>query len=947
MFIETGLAGGSKSCTVESHDQHLLTVVYDPMGSEPLAVMASEGEISVRERTMSVFLTGAVVLAGATMPALAKDESFVQTSVLSDDLDASVIEFSIERPDFGTVRIDGSPWTTVTLGNESIPREAGEPALPDVRRSVMIGPDAAVEARFVGGDYQDYQGIQMAPHKGILLRTVNPHDVPYTFGKVYDSEGFWPREVVTIGDPYIMRNTRGAVVQVNAIQWNPATDTLRVWSNVKVAVDRVGTATENVLTQRSLTTQRDNAAWETLYGRRYVNYPDERRYDPLDNSGDMLIICYDQWLSNIQPLADHKNSIGINTTVVPVSSIGNTPSAISSYINGMYLNQSLSYVLLVGDAAHISAYTAADNGLSDPTYSKMTADDYPDIFVARISAETAAHVDTQVERVIAYENDAWTERPEYFRAAGIASTQGPGDDNEYDHEHVANIMTDLEEYGFTYTTVISDSGGSVAQGVAAVNDGLGAIAYCGHGSTTCWGNGAPLCNNDVNGLTNTHMLPWIMSVACVCGEYNAGDCFAETWMRATHNGMPAGSIGHYASTINQSWAPPMCAEDETFDCFVAEQYVTLGVLFYAGSCQMMDEYGSGGVDMFDTWTHFGEPSTVVVGTAAPPTGMRVSGSGWLAEGPNGGPFEPVQGTFTVKNHEDSMINVSVSTSGGSWVTVYPTNFNLLAGAEVEVQATINVEADSLANGTHTIAVAFRNNTTFDGDADKDITLTVGVPIPVLDWNMDEHPGWTMDGEWAWGAPTGGGGDSFGNADPNSGSIGNAAVGINLDGDYSLAVGGPYHLTTGAIDCSNYAQTSLMFDRWLNCDYQPYVENYIEVSNDLANWTRVWENSSSAETADSSWSTVEYDISSIADGQPAVYVRWGHAVTDFAWAYSGWNLDEIKIKAVDSGSNPPCDGDLNGDGVVGVDDILEAVGGFGDMYDVNTILEVLENFGTDC
>ena len=93
MFIETGLAGGSKSCTVESHDQHLLTVVYDPMGSEPLAVMASEGEISVRERTMSVFLTGAVVLAGATMPALAKDESFVQTSVLSDDLDASVIEF--------------------------------------------------------------------------------------------------------------------------------------------------------------------------------------------------------------------------------------------------------------------------------------------------------------------------------------------------------------------------------------------------------------------------------------------------------------------------------------------------------------------------------------------------------------------------------------------------------------------------------------------------------------------------------------------------------------------------------------------------------------------------------------------------------------------------------------------------------------------------------------
>ena len=44
---------------------------------------------------------------------------------------------------------------------------------------------------------------------------------------------------------------------------------------------------------------------------------------------------------------------------------------------------------------------------------------------------------------------------------------------------------------------------------------------------------------------------------------------------------------------------------------------------------------------------------------------------------------------------------------------------------------------------------------------------------------------------------------------------------------------------------------------------------------------------------------------------------------------------------------PCDGDLNEDGVVNVDDILEAVSGYGTDYDVDDILLVLENYGNSC
>ena len=53
-----------------------------------------------------------------------------------------------------------------------------------------------------------------------------------------------------------------------------------------------------------------------------------------------------------------------------------------------------------------------------------------------------------------------------------------------------------------------------------------------------------------------------------------------------------------------------------------------------------------------------------------------------------------------------------------------------------------------------------------------------------------------------------------------------------------------------------------------------------------------------------------------------------------------------IAEVDCGDEP-CMGDLNGDGVVNVNDILVAIDGFGGAYDVDDILDVLSSFGNDC
>lgn len=162
------------------------------------------------------------------------------------------------------------------------------------------------------------------------------------------------------------------------------------------------------------------------------------------------------------------------------------------------------------------------------------------------------------------------------------------------------------------------------------------------------------------------------------------------------------------------------------------------------------------------------------------------------------------------------------------------------------------------------------------------------------FSLDIDPGWSTDGEWAWGQPTGGGGSSHGNPDPDNGYTGTNVYGVNLNGDYSTSAGGPYYLMAGPFDFSFTKNVKVRFARWLNTDYPPYVSSKIEVSNDGSLWNTVWEHTGWSEIVDNDWQIMEYDISSTADDQETVYIRWSYEVTSGAWAYSGWNIDDVEL-----------------------------------------------------
>ncbi|MBN1550331.1 hypothetical protein JW979_02630 [bacterium] len=179
------------------------------------------------------------------------------------------------------------------------------------------------------------------------------------------------------------------------------------------------------------------------------------------------------------------------------------------------------------------------------------------------------------------------------------------------------------------------------------------------------------------------------------------------------------------------------------------------------------------------------------------------------------------------------------------------------------------------------------NVAIDDNGGSYYQFTTYQEILFLEANMDANPGWTCEGQWEWGQPTGSQGD------PSSGYTGNNVMGYNLNGDYANNIPA-YYVTTPAFDCSMSSEVFLGYWKWLGVESSSYDHASVEVSNNGGtDWHVVWEHSGASVDPDS-WSYSEHDISQWAAGQSDVKLRWGMGPSDGMVTYCGWNIDDVVV-----------------------------------------------------
>ena len=538
--------------------------------------------------------------------------------IMENNDDATIINYKINKFTRQYLEINGKTCTKILLNDESHLKIKGEPDLPNICRSIIILNNKKMDIAVIDAQYEEYENILIAPSKGVLKRSVNHDDVPYIFNEMYQDNRWFPEQIAELQTPYILRDFRGQVVQINPFQYNPATETLRLYTDITVEVFPTDVDSVNVLARTEQLSSID-IDFTQIYERHFINF-NRMDYTPVEEQGNMLVITYDDFWDTMMPFVQWKNMKGVPTEMVNVSEIGNE-NAIKTYIEQYYNDNGLTFVLLVGDIAQVPTLTAGYDA-SDPSYSYIVGDDhYPDLFIGRFSAQNTGQLETQVERSIEYEKYPQVGADWYNKSAGVASSQGPGDDGEMDYEHIRNIRTKLMNYGYIEVDEFYDGsqGGEDASGdptpsmvATALDDGRSVVNYCGHGSPTSWVTSG-FSNSDINTLVNDNMLPFVICVACNNGQFDDYDaCFCEAWLRATNNGEPTGAIAATGSSKSMSWDPPMDAQDEMVDLIV-ESYTdnvkhTIGGIHANGCMHMNDEYGEAGYSETDTWHVFGDPS---------------------------------------------------------------------------------------------------------------------------------------------------------------------------------------------------------------------------------------------------------------------------------------------------------------------------------------------------
>lgn len=312
---------------------------------------------------------------------------------------------------------------------------------------------------------------------------------------------------------------------------------------------------------------------------------------------DYIIITHEDYYDGVQPLKDLREAEGLRVEVVKVEevydefSFGNfDPRAIRDFLEYTYYDwppPAPSYVLLVGDASydykgnltgantnyvptHLFTTQTTVESSTDDWFVYLVGDDLlPDMLIGRLTAQTTADLDAQIEKIINYEtaipSGDWREK--FLLIADIPDEGG-------DFEAVADNFADnyITPAGFEVSKCyVNDCHPICRQRVmGAINEGRVVCNFIGHGSIDSWSKRLIFQSPDVAYLYNGGKQPFVVTMDCLNGFFHhATDdyCIAEELVRARNKGAVA-CLSHsgldYTST------------SETIGCFLYDALLNDG-----------------------------------------------------------------------------------------------------------------------------------------------------------------------------------------------------------------------------------------------------------------------------------------------------------------------------------------------------------------------------------
>lgn len=482
----------------------------------------------------------------------------------------------------------------------------GMPSIPfkGVYLEVPVGVDLSIDNLFT--EPVEISGInRVYPCQSHLMNDQQPEfKIDQT---TYEQNTFLPEDIVSVKKDGLMRGRRVVFIPIKCMQANAALLQVRGFSRISFDLTYSGNPDPAaIINQQRL----QSSYFQSVQRGVILNYADLQQSnstDPVDGC-EYLFLAHESFQDVLQPLVQWKNLKGFITKVIYLNDGNcNNPGEIKSLIQAEYSkNPAPSFVCICGNTNFVETYEkeALFNEPyrygSDYDYSLLgSGDHYPDVSLGRILVESPEKFASFVSKLMKYERYA-TQSDSYFSdwmfTGAFIDYQGPDDKEDYwstettlhfyedtlahsraessfaifqdcetpdpdmeasnngdSYPHRPDNIPDLAQYS---ESINHDISVSINELVDGLNNGLGLVAYSGHGQANSWctdsrafpsTTGTPIpvateffSSSQVSDLQETNKTPVVLSFCCLSGFFlDAGRNLSQSFLSRENAGASA------------------------------------------------------------------------------------------------------------------------------------------------------------------------------------------------------------------------------------------------------------------------------------------------------------------------------------------------------------------------------------------------------------------------
>ena len=447
--------------------------------------------------------------------------------------------FSFSSIDAADVTTEKGVFSYITMNGTYPSGNVGDPMLPAVNKLLSIPygvSNISVEVKnYTTTVYSlaDFGIKTLYPQQQPLRKDQKPEEVPFAYNeKAYNAKGFVERPIALVQIQGTMRGIQIGALTVNPVQYDPSTNSIRVFNNIEVEVrysqyDKSAAYNEFARTF--------SPYFANVYHQMF-NWRDDvydEHPDLWQNPVQMLIIANRMFEECIQEWLAWKTMKGFYLNVKYTDEIGTTAAAIRTCIQEEYDKEPPTFLMIMGDKNQVAASATGSEThcVTDLQYSSVDGDQFPDMYHSRFPAETVAQMQAMLNKALEYEQYTMPD-PSYLNNVLLIAGEDSGWGVTVGRPTIwyATNYYYNEEHG--YDQVHEFSHGVYTGCYSWLNEGVGFANYTAHGSNTSWA-GPSFTVSDVNNLTNEHKYFLAMGNCCEAADWGInGTCFGEAMVRA-------------------------------------------------------------------------------------------------------------------------------------------------------------------------------------------------------------------------------------------------------------------------------------------------------------------------------------------------------------------------------------------------------------------------------